>query len=124
MVGQKQLEDFREALTTTLQKPNMVLMKQNKIPWGLLVDPTKVEKGSLLTVESFDSTFGPKKTRKRPKLAHTDYEGLLNSAEKDGEGYNPEKDTNIERVVDFKDAVRDPIFEKGQSKRIWGELYM
>lgn len=31
--------------------------------------------------------------------------------------------TTEDPLADLKDAARDAIFEKGQSKRIWGELY-
>lgn len=35
----------------------------------------------LLEVETFESTFGPKSTRKKPKLGGADYEALAKSAE-------------------------------------------
>jgi hypothetical protein len=31
--------------------------------------------------------------------------------------------TTEDPLADLKDAARDAVFEKGQSKRIWGELY-
>lgn len=37
--------------------------------------------------------------------------------EKDDQIYDPHADR------EFKDAVRHKMFDKGQSKRIWGELY-
>lgn len=35
----------------------------------------------LLEVETFESTFGPKSTRKRAKLSGADYESLVKAAE-------------------------------------------
>lgn len=32
-------------------------------------------------------------------------------------------DSNIVVVQDYRDAKRAELFDKGQSKRIWGELY-
>ena len=39
--------------------------------------------------------------------------------------YNSEKDKDLTKhlMLDERDAKRDKIFEKGQSKRIWEELY-
>ncbi len=41
------------------------------------------------------------------------------------EKYDDEKDVDLHKheVADYKDAVRNKIFEKGLSKRIWEELY-
>lgn len=52
-----------------------VLVRERKLPMQLLEDPEeklrkagKEARASLLAVHSFDSTFGKKKTRKRPAL--------------------------------------------------------
>ena len=37
--------------------------------------------------------------------------------------YTESGDLNLNHEAEFLDAKRAPIFEKGQSKRIWGELY-
>ena len=37
--------------------------------------------------------------------------------------YLPTKDRNIKLESDTRDVKSDTMFEKGQSKRIWGELY-
>jgi nuclear GTP-binding protein len=73
--------------------------------------------------------FGSKMTRKRPKLsgALSDYESLMASAEEKGKMYDaePSKDSNVEAVFDTDGYLlkKDDMFAKGQSKRIWGELY-
>ena len=45
-----------------------VVLNQKKLPMGLLSEPSKAKRMNLLTTESFQDTFGPKKRRKRPKL--------------------------------------------------------
>ena len=37
--------------------------------------------------------------------------------------YEPSKDRNIPEERDWRPMVRDPVFSKGQSHRIWGELH-
>jgi nuclear GTP-binding protein len=39
------------------------------------------------------------------------------------ETYSEDKDKNIDRDEDSRELVRSSLFEKGQSKRIWAELY-
>ena len=41
----------------------------------------QVKKMHLLEVETFQSTFGPKSTRKKPKMAGLDYDALVKAAE-------------------------------------------
>jgi nuclear GTP-binding protein len=83
---------------------------------------------NLLEAESFQSIFGSKQTRKRPKIssAITDYESILKNAEAHGKSYEdaPEKDSNLEvEVGRGGDMRKEDLFAKGQSKRIWAELY-
>lgn len=63
-----------------------VLLRQKKLPLALLEDPegkreNKLDRARLRSAFSFESTFGKKQTRKRPKLASDDYSHLLQSAE-------------------------------------------
>jgi nuclear GTP-binding protein len=50
---------------------------------------------------------------------------LRAKAEEKTDTYDPAKDRDLHEpsVDDFRDAKRDNIFRKGQSKRLWGELY-
>lgn len=121
--SQKQLETFREDLSNAVNNPFVVLLKQKQLPMSLITDNTKEGRVHLLETESFGDTFGPKRTRKRPKIEVASYEELANSAVKGEETYNEEKDRNIPQVMDFREAKRDEVFEKGTSKRIWNELY-
>lgn len=127
VIGQKQLESFREEMATKVNDPYTVLLKEKKLPLSLLEDPEaeakrggKQAKASLVATQPFSATFGKKQTRKRPKIATDSYADLLANAETVGEQFNekalPDED-------DARTAVREPVFEKGQSKRIWGELY-
>jgi nuclear GTP-binding protein len=49
-------------------------------------------------------------------------EMITKSTEK-GDVYDPSKDRNIPEDRDWRPMVRDPVFSKGQSHRIWGELH-
>jgi len=122
-VGQKQLEQFREEITKVSSNPYMFLMKKRKLPMGLLTDTAKVKQMHLLEVETFASTFGPKSTRKKPKVQSLDYDSLLKVAETKASTYSSEKDSNIKLLEDMKNEARLSMFDKGQSKRIWGELF-
>ena len=125
VVGQKQLERFREELGNKVKDPFSVVLRQRKLPMGLLSDPTTVARMNLLTSESFSSTFGPGKTRKRPKLGAASLGGLLENAAKSAGTYaDPaHNDGDLKDQETALTVVRDPIFGKGQSRRIWGELY-
>eukprot|EP00604_Paraphysomonas_vestita_P001147 CAMPEP_0174819992 /NCGR_PEP_ID=MMETSP1107-20130205/3524_1 /TAXON_ID=36770 /ORGANISM="Paraphysomonas vestita, Strain GFlagA" /LENGTH=487 /DNA_ID=CAMNT_0016034475 /DNA_START=492 /DNA_END=1955 /DNA_ORIENTATION=+ len=96
---------------------------------ALLQDSQKIGKVNLLETESFDGVFGSKATRKRPKLdteTVSDYASILKNAELRSTLYseNSSKDTNIEvEPSRGGDMVKDDLFSKGQSKRIWAELY-
>eukprot|EP01100_Stratorugosa_tubuloviscum_P010018 TRINITY_DN424_c0_g3_i1.p1 TRINITY_DN424_c0_g3~~TRINITY_DN424_c0_g3_i1.p1 ORF type:complete len:662 (-),score=303.09 TRINITY_DN424_c0_g3_i1:116-2101(-) len=123
LIGQKELEKFREHLTVAVNNPYSMLLHQNKIPFSLITDP-KAKPVNMLSAESFESTFGPKTQRKRPKINVTSFEELVNSANTLDEKYTEDKDSNkITNVIEPKDAVRQSVYEKGTSKRIWGELY-
>jgi len=122
-VGQKQLEEFRTEFNKTKNDPYNFVLKQSKVPWSLLSDPEKAARMDLTSAEPFEDTFGKKARRKRPKISHLSYDELLKSAQDKGDDYDPSKDTNIVSEEGQWKLQRDPLFDKGQSKRIWGELY-
>lgn len=123
VVGQKDLSNFREELGKKINDTYSVVMKANTLPLGLLADQKKRERASILEVESFAETFSAGRRQKKPKLAMDDLEALVAKAQESGEGYDETKDSNIEKYVEFKDKRSEDIFSKGQSKRIWGELF-
>jgi nuclear GTP-binding protein len=132
VIGQKQLDDFREEMAAKMNDPYAVLLKEKKLPLSLVEDPEKkkrkggkMARASLVAVEPFAATFGAKKTRKRPKLEGVEsYAALVQTASKKAKSYEEkEKDSVVPMGVEGKVGMRDPVFEKGQSRRIWGELY-
>ncbi|KCV72408.1 hypothetical protein H696_01804 [Fonticula alba] len=126
VIDQKQLENFREEISQKVNDPYQVLLRQHKLPMSLLVENTTESKMRLLDVEKYSTTFGPKALRKRPKLATSTLEEMFRQAETKEESYESEKDQDLKNAtmqLEPRDLVQDPIFSKGQSKRIWGELY-
>ncbi|KAL7753950.1 GTPase required for pre-60S ribosomal subunit nuclear export and maturation [Sorochytrium milnesiophthora] len=125
VIGQKQLEMFREEIAKRINDPYQVLLRHNKLPLSLVEEPTKKGKVNMLETESFGDTFGPKSQRKRPKLKLSSVEELAGTIDDQHEKYQPAKDPSLlaNQFQEYTDETRDVIFMKGQSKRIWGELY-
>ena len=125
-ISQTELDRFRDEMTTKQADPYSVVLRRKKIPMALLQDATKVASVNLLETESYEEVFGDKKRRKKPKFTETvsDYSALMSSAEEKKKLYSEEKDSNIEvEVGRGGDLRKDDMFSKGQSKRIWAELY-
>lgn len=86
MIGQKQLEAFREEMSSKVNDAYTVLLREKKLPLQLLDDPdrrvgAKAARSSLLTVQPFSETFSAGRRRKRPKLAAEGLEQLVAHAE-------------------------------------------
>ena len=103
-------------MTTKEADPYSIVLRRKKIPMALLQESEKTSRVKILETETFNSVFGSKMTRKKPKLSNSmsDYEALLANADS-----NLEVDESADGVV----LKKDDMFAKGQSKRIWGELY-
>uniref|UniRef100_A0A2R5LP79 Nucleolar GTP-binding protein 2 n=1 Tax=Ornithodoros turicata TaxID=34597 RepID=A0A2R5LP79_9ACAR len=123
VVTQNALQKFQEALGTAMKDPYQVVMKQTKLPVTLLNEKAKNARVHILDTSSYESTFGPKAQRKRPSLPATDLEELVTTADQKSEKYDETKDTDLVREFEHKDLAREEIMSKGQSKRIWNELY-
>lgn len=139
VISQVDLDRFREEMTTRAADPFSVILRRKKIPMGLLVDSEKVQRMNLLQTETFEHTFGAKSTRKRPKLlalsdpttmttgggAGGDYASLLSHVEAKQAQYQAPEHTDgaLVEEADFRVERRADLFDKGQSRRIWGELY-
>lgn len=84
-------------------------------------------KVQIVETESYDSTFGPKATRKRPKLnGAASLSELAGAASTTQEAYDEKKSEEVStdgKGVDWIQEAREAVFSKGQSKRIWNELY-
>jgi nuclear GTP-binding protein len=124
------------------------LLKQNKLPMSLIHDnKDKERKDGLIQhqakikieTEKFGDTFGPKAQRKRPRLAVSSLEDFASATTQDfsayeekleearllsGMGQAEHEASTDPRNADGQSATaREPVFSKGQSKRIWNELY-
>ncbi|TYJ39000.1 hypothetical protein E1A91_A04G034600v1 [Gossypium mustelinum] len=127
VVNQKELEFFREELQSRMSSNYNVILKEKKLPLSLLKDHAKQARAHLLDTEPFENAFGPKTKRKRPKLLAVDYESLLKKADGSQDAFEQKHGASTSAEAGeadgFRDLVRHTMFEKGQSKRIWGELY-
>lgn len=141
VISQDALDSFRSAVQAQASDPTTYLMKRNKLPMSLIEEKPNVnglkQHAAKIAVESqsFGDTFGPKSQRKRVKL---DFSSVDDLAGRTGTMH----DTYIERLEQAKllsgtsgdveasededgtlTTARESIFSKGQSKRIWNELY-
>ncbi|KAE8125779.1 hypothetical protein FH972_020553 [Carpinus fangiana] len=127
VVNQKELEFFREELQNRMSSSYNVILKERKLPLSLLNDRQKQARVHLLDTEPFEDAFGPKIKRKRPKLLAADYESWAKKADGSQDVFEQKHAANASAEGDEEDGLRDLVrhtmFEKGQSKRIWGELY-
>ncbi|XP_048008174.1 nucleolar GTP-binding protein 2 [Megalobrama amblycephala] len=126
VIKQSSLQKFQEEMNAVKKDPYRVVMKQSKLPMSLLHDRIKAHnsKVHILDTETFETTFGPKAQRKRPNLAVGELKDFAEQAEVSAQSYSAEKDRDlVSEDSGVKDEVREEIFKKGQSKRIWGELY-
>lgn len=141
VISQDALTSFREAVAERASDPYQVLLKTNKLPMSLIRDGQGKngvkEHQAKIAVESapFGDTFGPKAQRKRVKIGVGSLEALAGETVKMHDTYldrleeskllsgtTGEQDSST--VLDGELATaREPIFSKGQSKRIWNELY-
>eukprot|EP00079_Xenopus_tropicalis_P020938 XP_012812147.1 PREDICTED: nucleolar GTP-binding protein 2 isoform X1 [Xenopus tropicalis] len=126
VVKQSSLQKFQDEMDAVMKDPYRVVMKQSKLPMSLLHDRVKPHnsKVHILDTETFETTFGPKAQRKRPNLSVCDVQELMENAESLAENYNQQNDRDlVKEDTGVRDEAREEIYKKGQSKRIWGELY-
>ncbi|XP_061918386.1 nucleolar GTP-binding protein 2 [Entelurus aequoreus] len=126
VIKQTSLQKFQEEMSAVQKDPYRVVMRQSRLPMSLLHDRVKAHnsKVHILDTEGFETTFGPKAQRKRPSLVVSDMKDLLAQAAASTMSYSAEKDQDlVTEDTGVRVAVREEIFKKGQSKRIWGELY-
>lgn len=124
VITQNALQTFQEEMTKVKKDPYKVVMRQTKLPISLLNETAKTARVHVLDTESFESTFGKKKTRKRPNLKVTDMQALVEQAQQACDNYKLEEDRDLDRgMPDFKDECMEMVFKAGQSKRVWNELH-
>lgn len=129
VISQNELDNLREKVTAHNSDPYSFILRRKKIPMALLQESEKVAKINLLETETFESVFSDKHQRKRPKLGNSiiDYESLM----VDVQAKEFTSSTRPADAVEGGDGsydgsmniASDDLFAKGQSKRIWGELY-
>ena len=144
VIAQDALAAFRAAMAERAADPYQVLLKSNKLPLGLIRDAVG-ENGlrqhrAKMAVESepFADTFGPRSQRKRVKLSVGTMGDFVGEADKRNDDFHEKQEQVQPGTVPSsmpQDAgaeapeggsfatAREPIFSKGQSKRIWNELY-
>lgn len=135
VIAQDALSHFREAMGDKKHDSYQVLLKRNKLPMSLLdeKDQTDSPTAKILETESFELTFGPKQQRKRPRfIAASNLEELAKMTADDSKSYEENQELNATLGLmggsildkdDFTQEAKEAIFHKGQSKRIWNELY-
>jgi nuclear GTP-binding protein len=137
-VSAPELDKFREVMSKNAADPYTVILRSKAIPLGLLTDAKTSGRAHLLSAESFSTTFGPHSQRKRPKLLAPGLEDLVSKATEKAAAYEiagPGTGTGSGVAVPAfgahtgpltraeSDADRAPVFKKGTSGRIWGELH-
>eukprot|EP00227_Mantoniella_beaufortii_P016704 CAMPEP_0197587326 /NCGR_PEP_ID=MMETSP1326-20131121/8987_1 /TAXON_ID=1155430 /ORGANISM="Genus nov. species nov., Strain RCC2288" /LENGTH=545 /DNA_ID=CAMNT_0043152039 /DNA_START=126 /DNA_END=1760 /DNA_ORIENTATION=- len=133
VIGQKQLTEFRDEMANKSKDGYTVLIKQKKLPLSLLADPEKgrARRVNLLGTSPFTETFSASRRQKRPKLATDDLAAMAARATAEDAAYSEgteagaiqDRDLVRENDDGVRNEVKGSLFEKGQSKRIWGELY-
>ncbi|KAI0905658.1 nucleolar GTP-binding protein 2 [Ustulina deusta] len=144
VISQDSLAQFREAMAEKAADPYSVLLKSNKLPMTLIRDGSDVpglkQHRAKMTIEtsSFADTFGPKARRKRAKLDVSSLAHLAEDAETSMDTYKERleqarllsgADEKIgegaedSAELDPLSMAVEPVFSKGQSKRIWNELH-
>lgn len=145
VISQEALSSFREAVAERASDPYQVLLKTNKLPMSLIRDGQGVnglkQHQAKMAIETapYSDTFGPKAQRKRVKLGVSSLEDLAGETAKVQGDYLEKHDQEThedgsaavdgdvsavdDRTLDTAPTAREPVFSKGQSKRIWNELY-
>ncbi|KAG9230742.1 NUC091 domain-containing protein [Amylocarpus encephaloides] len=146
VIGQDALNSFREAMAERASDPYSVLLKSNKLPLSLIRDGQGKngikQHQAKMTVETspFGEVFGPKAQRKRVRLGVSSLEDLAEDSVKSHDTYLDRLDqakllsgtsgADSEAIGEaaapdhgYISSAREAIFNKGQSKRIWNELY-
>ncbi|KAF1990541.1 NGP1NT-domain-containing protein [Aulographum hederae CBS 113979] len=142
VISQEALSAFRGAVAEQSSDPYSYLLKQNKLPMSLIRD-NNTKNGlkqhqAKMAIETapFSDTFGPKAQRKRVKMGVSSLEDLAGESEKMHDSFLErqeqakllsgkigEEGGEAGSAADIIATAREPIFSKGQSKRIWNELY-
>ncbi|KAI0253307.1 NUC091 domain-containing protein [Lactifluus subvellereus] len=133
VISQTALDHFRTSLQTKQHDPYSVLLRRNKLPMQLLDDaanPNLRKRSHVVETEPFAETFGPKAQRKRPRIDVGTFEELGRLGAAAAEEAAQAKVTAELAEANAPAAIEqthadyiEPIYAKGTSRRIYGELY-
>ncbi|KAF9883386.1 nucleolar gtp-binding protein [Aspergillus nanangensis] len=148
VISQEALASFREAVAERASDPYQVLLKTNKLPMSLIRDGQDgntvnglKQHAAKMAIDTapYSDTFGPKSQRKRVKLGVSSLEDLAGETAKMHDAFVEKGDMGVhadgsavvaadvaaleDDPLDVAATAREAIFSKGQSKRIWNELY-
>nr|CAQ43258.1 Nucleolar GTP-binding protein 2 [Zygosaccharomyces rouxii] len=134
VISQDALQHFRDALGETQKDSYQVLLKRNKLPMSLLEEKDRTESptANILETESYAKTFGPNSQRKKPRIAASSLEEVAQMTQRDNEAYEEKQELNStlglmanqeDEGNGWSNVAKEAVFTKGQSKRIWNELY-
>ncbi|KAJ8085008.1 GTPase required for pre-60S ribosomal subunit nuclear export and maturation [Marasmius tenuissimus] len=136
VISQTALDQFRTSLSTKKDDPYSVLLRRNKLPMALLDEaqnPNARKRSHIVETEPFKETFGPKAQRKRPRIDAGDFEELGRMGAAAAEEADAAASLTGQNVIEpLASSVieapthadyNEPIYAKGTSRRIYGELY-
>ncbi|KAF9045727.1 NGP1NT-domain-containing protein [Hymenopellis radicata] len=132
VISQTALDHFRTSLAGKKDDPYSVLLRRNKLPMALLDDaanPNSRKRAHIVETEPFSDTFGPKAQRKRPRIDAGNFEELSKLGQA---GADEADEANTQAIEPLALSItelpthadyNEPIYAKGTSRRIYGELY-
>ncbi|EHY64920.1 nuclear GTP-binding protein [Nematocida ausubeli] len=110
---QRELEAFRKDLEEQATDAYKVILDQGKVPMSLIQES---KEKAIRPIISYENTFGKKATRKKVKLSVQSIDELAKKAK-------VAVDKTVEEKEKEMEDTKDKIYQKGQSRRIWAELY-
>ncbi|KAF8752872.1 Nuclear/nucleolar GTPase 2 [Rhizoctonia solani] len=139
VISQNALDHFRTSLAEKKDDPYSVLLKRNKLPMALLDDAAKGTKvpPSNSRHRTIRRYIRPQSQRKRPRLdaSIASFQDLaIASADGPAEGTAEASELPVLATIPYIEAdveadeathgiYQEPIYAKGTSRRIYGELY-
>lgn len=134
VIAQDALTHFRQAMGEKKKDTYSVLLRRNRLPMSLLEekDTAELPVARIVETELFASTFGPKQQRKKPTVLVSLLDELSQLTRADAEKYEEKQELDATLGLmgglfldrdDYTQTAKEAIFHKGQSKRIWNELY-
>lgn len=137
VISQTALDHFRTSLGNKKDDPYSVLLRRNKLPMALLDDAANPnasrKRPHIVETEPFSETFGPKAQRKKPRIYAGTFEELSQiGAAAAAEAASAASHSGLGVIEPLASAVveapthadyMEPIYAKGTSRRIYGELY-